>query len=272
MPETRCTVMCDASETARFRPSTYIPQLHALFGAFTDYVQEQAPEVVEPFRQQVLSRFQEQTEGTEKTQEVPLLHRLFPDADELERARLRYVCRLLDIRDGDPQTVHTTTRFAGTQARLLPAYQQMRALCDLIGPDDGIFHVRGFIDRWMKQHTQTDDTLEDPSRFWDALDGEHHETSEVAIRLHRGRIAFRVNRCLWADVMRPLNDPQLAHACTCYGDFPQIYAINPNFVLTRTMTIMQGAPYCDTCIHDRRHVESIEHPDRPLFDSLHTDR
>ncbi len=271
MPETRHTVMCDPTESVRFRPSTYIPQLHALFGAFTDYVREQAPEAVKPFRQQALSRFLEQTEPSGKTQDALPLLSLFPDADELERARLGYVCGILGVGDGDPKDVLATTRFAATQARLLPAYQQMRSLCDVLGPSDGIPHVRGFIDTWMKQHTKADDTLEDPGRFWNALEGEHHETSQIAVRLHRGRIAFRVNRCLWADVMRPLNDPQLAHACTCYGDFPQISAINPHFVLTRTMTIMQGGPYCDTCIHDRRHVESIEHPKRSLFDSLDAD-
>ena len=119
-------------------------------------------------------------------------------------------------------------------------YYQMLAFCELIGRKAGIRFIEAYTDRWMAEQTTTDESLEDPGRFWDSLDGPDHETEEIAVRLGRGKIAFRVEQCLWAKAMRPFEDPELAHAFTCYGDFPQIAAINPNFVLTRTMTLMQG--------------------------------
>ena len=60
-----------------------------------------------------------------------------------------------------------------------------------------------------------------------------------------------------AEVMQPLDDPVLSHSFTRYGNVPQAEAINPNFVLTRAMPLMQGSPHCGTCTHDRRHVRSL---------------
>ena len=120
----------------------------------------------------------------------------------------------------------------------------------------------------MAQNVPVDESLEDLDCFWDDLEGEQHDVTQVAARLHRGRIAFRVERCLWADVLASLDDPEIAHASACYGDFSQITARNPNLVLTRTTTLVEGGPYCDTCIHDKRHVGSIEHPNRAFFDAL----
>ena len=279
MVEIRHAEMCDPTADVQFRPSQYIPQLQSLFGAFTVYVERQLPHALEAFRHEATSRFRDLAEHGEQPRDSSSPRDLLPDpgpdpdaGGDLERARLDYVCRLLGVRAEDLQTVRSVTRFAVTQARLYPAFYQMQALCDVVGRDKAMPLLHRFIDTWMAENTRTDTSLQDPSRFWDALDAEHHETTETAVRLDRGRIAFRVNRCLWAEVMRPLNDPELAHVGTCYGDFPQVAAIHPSFVLTRTMTLMQGAPYCDTCIHDRRHVDSIEHPDRSLFDSLDTDR
>ncbi|MBN1859012.1 L-2-amino-thiazoline-4-carboxylic acid hydrolase [Candidatus Bipolaricaulota bacterium] len=271
MPEIRHTAMCDGTATVMFRPSQYIPRLQTLFNAFTQHVAVHAPYAVAPFRRRLEERFRDLLCGINTPSAASSLRNLFPESSDLETARLDYVGRLLGWVDGNPYDEHSVTRFAATQARLYPAYYQMRTLREVIGRVEAMPLLRTFIDAWMAATTTTDESLQDPSRFWDALEGEHHETSEVAVRLHRGRIAFRVNRCLWADAMRPLDDPEIAHAGTCYGDFPQIAAINPNFVLTRTMTLMQGDPYCDTCIHDRRHVDSIEHPSRALFDSLGAD-
>jgi len=178
------------------------------------------------------------------------------------------VLSLLSIRSNTAADEIEVTRIAAARARLFPMYYQMLALCDLIDRAEAIPFIEAYIEKWMAEQTKTDDSIEDPSRFWDALERPIHETGEIAARLHRGKIAFRIERCLWADVMQPLDDSELSHAFTCYSDSPQIGAINPNFVLTRTMTLMQGDPYCDICIHDRRHVESIEHPSHEFFDSL----
>lgn len=262
--------MYDGNATVMCRPSELVFHLQSLFDAFTRYVEVHASAAVEPFRRILEARFREMTGGTGATRGSSSLHALFPESDELQRVRLEYVGGLLGLQTDDPERRCTVTRTAATQARLLPAYHQMHVLCDVAGRAEAMPLLEAFVDEWMRENTQTDESLDDPSRFWDALEGEYHETAEIAARLHRGKIAFRVNRCLWADVMRPLRDPELAQVGTCYGDFSQIAAINPNFVLTRTTTLMEGGPYCDTCIHDRRYADPVEHPSREFFDSLGT--
>lgn len=266
--ETRRATMDDPLALVNLRPEDVVLRLGTLLDAFVTFAEREAPE---GFGCAVSDRFQGLATELGGEGDGRSLRALFPNAGALQSARLEYVGRLLGIADGDPEGDHGVTRLAATQARLLPAYHQMRVLCDLVGDGKGIPLVEAFVDEWMSAHTKADATLEDPSRFWDALEGEHDGTDEIAGRLHRGRILFRVERCLWADVLKPLGDPALAHAGTCYGDFAQISAIHPSFVLTRTMTLMQGDPYCDTCIHDTRHVDSIEHPSREVFDSLGTD-
>ena len=266
MTEICRTTLCDANATVLYRLSEHLPRLRFIFDAFVGHVAERVPELASPLRDMAKCRFRNLVEDTEVRLNLAGFEPLLPPLDDFQRPRLEYVLDLLGIR-GDADEVEIT-RMAATRARLFPMYYQMLALCDLMGRTEAIPFIEAYGDRWMAEQTKTDDALEDPGRFWDALKGPVRETGEIAARLHRGKIAFRVERCLWADAMRPLEDPELSHAFTCYGDFPQIAAINSNFVLTRTMTLMQGAPYCDTCIHDRRHVESIEHPTRKFFDSL----
>jgi len=263
--EIRRTTICDVNAPIAYRPIEYVRQLEALFDAFVDFVGRATPTTHEAFLSNLETRFRKLAD--DECEGSPLCA-LFPSADSLQRARLDYVSKLLGLEGADPETEQSISRFDATKARLHPSYHQMGSLCELLGRERAMPLLRSFMDEWMGNRTKADESLEDPSRFWDDLAGDHHETEEVAIRLSRGVIAFRVNRCLWADAMSSLDDFELAHVGTCYGDFPQIPAINSNFVLTRTMTLMQGAPYCDTCIHDRRHVSSIEHPSRAVFDAL----
>jgi hypothetical protein len=264
MREIRRTTLCDANGSVSFRPADHVSQLQAYFDAFVEYVAERLPEQAARFRRAVEEKF----------------HALTPNGgceaggselDSLQHARRAYVLMLLGIPDTHQREAQVT-RFAGTQSRLYPMYYQVLALSELIGRQEAIPLVEAFVDRWMAEQTTPDLSLEDPGRFWDDLEGSVQQTSQVAARIQRGKIAFRVSECLWANVMRPLGDPDLSHTFTCYGDFSQVPAIHPDFVLTRTVTVMQDGPYCDTCIHDRRFVDEIVHPDREFFDALETEQ
>ena len=259
MAEIRRTTLCNANALVSFRPAEYVSQLRSYFDAFVEYVAERLPEQATEFRQKAEEKFRALAAGGALDTAAQL--------DSLERARRSYVLMLLGLADTDQQEAQVT-RYAGTQARLYPMDYQVLALSELIGRQPAISLVEGFVDQWMAERTAADLSLEDPGRFWDDLEGPVQQTSQIAVRIHRGKIAFRVSECLWANVMRPLGDPDLSHAFTCYGDFSQVPAIHPDFVLTRTVTVMQDGPYCDTCIHDRRFVDEIVHPDRGFFDEL----
>jgi hypothetical protein len=57
--------------------------------------------------------------------------------------------------------------------------------------------------------------------------------------------AFNVTRCRYAEMYRELGIPQLGPILSCMRDFALIEGFNPSIRLTRTQTLMEGAPYCD---------------------------
>jgi hypothetical protein len=58
-------------------------------------------------------------------------------------------------------------------------------------------------------------------------------------------LAFNVTRCRYAEMYRDMGIPRLGPALSCSRDFALIEGFNPRIRLTRTQTLMEGAPFCD---------------------------
>lgn len=59
------------------------------------------------------------------------------------------------------------------------------------------------------------------------------------------RLAFNVTRCRYAEMYRALGVPELGALLSCNRDAALIAGFNGAVTLTRTQTILQGAPVCD---------------------------
>jgi hypothetical protein len=59
------------------------------------------------------------------------------------------------------------------------------------------------------------------------------------------RLDFNVTRCRYAEMYRALGLADLGASLSCQRDFALAQGFNPEIQLTRTQTIMEGAPYCD---------------------------
>jgi hypothetical protein len=59
------------------------------------------------------------------------------------------------------------------------------------------------------------------------------------------RFDFNVVRCRYAEMYRSLGMADKGALLSCNRDFALIEGFDPDTELTRTQTIMQGAPYCD---------------------------
>ena len=57
--------------------------------------------------------------------------------------------------------------------------------------------------------------------------------------------AYNVTRCRYAEMYRDLGIPWLGPVLSCSRDFALIEGFNPRIRLTRTQTLMEGAPFCD---------------------------
>lgn len=75
-------------------------------------------------------------------------------------------------------------------------------------------------------------------------------TKDDALRLRvvqdaPAQFDFDVTRCRYAEMYRALGIPELGEVLSCQRDGALIEGFNPDVTLTRTQTIMQGAPCCD---------------------------
>ncbi len=59
------------------------------------------------------------------------------------------------------------------------------------------------------------------------------------------RLSFNVTRCRYAEMYHALGLADLGSSLSCERDYALIQGFNPEIELTRTQTIMQGAPCCD---------------------------
>jgi hypothetical protein len=78
-------------------------------------------------------------------------------------------------------------------------------------------------------------------QFWtrdDALEIEVIEESEDVL-------SFNVTRCRYAELYDSLGIRDIGTIFSCARDFALIEGFNPDVSLTRTQTIMEGAPFCD---------------------------
>jgi L-2-amino-thiazoline-4-carboxylic acid hydrolase len=59
------------------------------------------------------------------------------------------------------------------------------------------------------------------------------------------RLSFNVTRCRYAEMYRALGLADLGSSLSCQRDFALVEGFNPAIRLTRTQTLMEGAPFCD---------------------------
>ena len=102
------------------------------------------------------------------------------------------------------------------------ARAQGRELAGQMG-GNGLEQLGAALENWKKGDAYRMDTLE--------------QTPE--------RYSFNVTRCRYAEMYRSLGIPEVGALLSCNRDFSLAEGFNPDIQLTRTQTIMQGAPHCD---------------------------
>jgi hypothetical protein len=85
--------------------------------------------------------------------------------------------------------------------------------------------------------------------------------------LDEEKLLYKVNKCEWAEALKNF-DSEFCYVMLCYSDFEGAKNLNPNFILTRTKTLMMGDEYCDFCYHDMRKDKDLAHPSEIEFQKL----
>lgn len=102
------------------------------------------------------------------------------------------------------------------------AREQGRELAGQMG-GSSLTHFAASMENWKKGDAYRMETLE--------------QTDE--------RYSFNVTRCRYAEMYRSLGIPEVGALLSCNRDFSLVEGFNPDIALTRTQTIMEGAPHCD---------------------------
>ena len=85
------------------------------------------------------------------------------------------------------------------------------------------------------------------SHFADSLEAWTRDNAlEIdAIEKTDKKFSFNVTRCRYAELYRNLGIPRLGSMLSCGRDFALIEGFNKDINLSRTQTLMEGAPCCD---------------------------
>lgn len=121
-------------------------------------------------------------------------------------------------REFGPERIHAIVR----EVVVGIARRQGAALAEACGGKT-LTDLHGTLDRWTAD---------------DALRLEVLEQSDE-------RLSFDVTRCRYAEMYRELGIPELGAILSCGRDAALVEGFNPGVQLTRTQTILEGAPCCD---------------------------
>jgi hypothetical protein len=195
---------------------------------------------------------------------------LFP---ELREKYIVFCLSLLNIRfeeDTIPEKPFEIPFYNILKSRLLSAYVLASNLTSITSYDEALC----LFQKYMDIRVETDPTLEFTLDEVDyMIEGAkmlysktHHFTTKMA---REGVAVWKAEKCMWHEILKKsCQDFNFAYTVACHADFKMAKNLNPNFSLTRTQTLILGAPYCDFCWHDQRIVTDFDHPPKAFWDDL----
>lgn len=240
---------------------------------FLEGVEKRKPEIIGAYKETLKGQLQAQLgePGFDlNTIAVPYIQEEIANYDELQLLNLQTILQLWGVPENHSTERLDTTWSKVIKARLIPAFYRAAALVEVMGREPAIKLFKAYIDAHAKEVIKPDLEMEnlDPIlEKWLAPQGSP-PYCVIYCRISEGKLAWRNDKCMFQETLLPFNDPELTHIVACYADKPAFEARNPNFVFTRTTTLGEGGPYCDNCLHDKRHVAEIEHPSQEFFVGL----
>jgi hypothetical protein len=154
---------------------------------------------------------------------------------------------------------------------LFLGYTLVVSLMEIMSKEEAIQFYQAYADR-------TTIETRDSTKYFNQLAEIHELTLDfqkkfqshnfINFKISLGKIGTKTLKCKWYEVMKELDDPEVSYALCCHSDFEATKNMNPNFVLTREGTLIQGYECCDFCYHDTRIIDEVTHPKREFWDNL----
>ncbi|UCE11683.1 MAG: L-2-amino-thiazoline-4-carboxylic acid hydrolase [Candidatus Thorarchaeota archaeon] len=244
------------------------------------FIKERKPEILREFVEELTGELLNQAKEDYAIRDVldlddvlsglPLLQ----EHVDLTVALLNYCFDVLQLPQGTEwlgKKVSVSTR-ADLRSFLLPRYNNLMALVDIVGREDAIAFYKRFFTQYLA------DTRDPDRKIYDSLEDLYEERSReteepsawVVVRgmLSDGKYAFRNDNCLWVDALEDIEDSELKYYICCYGDYEGAKAHNESIVMTMEHTIAEGNPYCSRVLHDTRVDWNLRHPPKEFWDKM----
>ena len=154
-----------------------------------------------------------------------------------------------------------------------PMYYYFSLFTEIYGRERGLYHIKYFIDIIIKEKYPSGFRPDNLTYLLSPNDETTYPTEAINYVFNKGKIASRIDRCLWHEVMTEyLEDNEISYLTCCYWDFMDFESMGKQFHFTRSKCKMLGHSYCDPCAHDLRFNDVINHPNSSFFESLQIEK
>ena len=144
------------------------------------------------------------------------------------------------------------------------------SLLKIMSREEAIKYYQNFVNKLTQSRrdpTKYLDTLQDLVKNFKEFSERWHDLEAVLEIIDEGKLIYKIKKCRWAEDLKNFK-PEIGYTLMCHQDYERAKNFNPNFILTRTKTILMGDDYCDFCYHDTRKDKDLTHPSEKDFQKL----
>jgi len=114
--------------------------------------------------------------------------------------------------------------------------------------------------KYLKDLPELSNNFRDFSKRW-------HDLEAILEIKNDEKMVYKITKCRWAEDLKFI-DSKIGYTIMCHQDFERTKNFNPDFVLTRKHTLMEGDEYCDFCYHDTRKEKELVHPSNDFWNKF----
>jgi len=264
-------------EKMKFRLSDVIIMSMQSMDKFISYLKSKNPESVSALTKAYESKLDDEMKNEENTTDSALYNSLIAGCtnesayENVYKKTCGLLVNLLDFKSDMMNKEVGIELEKFHKARLIPAYLRLCALCETLDRNNAIEIMKNYIDENIKSLPSRPDEPDDLMKFMDMQHSFNLQCQDMCWTnciISEHKYVNKVSKCKVHELLKHYGDKELMEVVACYLDFAMITKTNENFKMTRIQTLIGGGSCCDTCYHDTRYLDSIEHPSNGFFDNL----
>jgi hypothetical protein len=149
---------------------------------------------------------------------------------------------------------HFEYYFVDSLTKILPYKEVIKLIQNFI---DELTHSKRELKNYLNNLQELLNNFQNFLEKWHDLD----DSLEI---INGKKLIYKIKKYMWAEVLKEFK-PEIGNTLMYHQDFKKAKNLNPNFVHTRTHTLMKGDEPCDFCYHNTRNIKDIYHPSNEFW-------